>query len=373
MIRNPEIHLVSFTIPYPANYGGVIDVFYKIKKLYELGVIINLHCFKYDRNEAKELKKYCKTVNYYPRPKNLKYFFSKIPFIVITRSNKMVLESLQKDTYPILFEGLHTTFFLKNLIHQKRNIVVRTHNIEHDYYKNLGHQEKNIFRKIFFYSEAFKLKNYEKILTANINIAGITERDCNHFKSLNSRTFLIEAFHEHSKINITDGKGNYVLFHGNLSVNENIRAAEFIINKICSKINFNFKFAGKNPTYKLHKLADKYHNVEIIANPTESQMNNLIQNAHINLLVSFQNTGIKLKLINALYMGRHCVVNNKMVESTKLESACHICDNHEEIILKLTELIKIPFSYDEINKREQILLKNVNNEHNAQKLINLLV
>ena len=30
-----EIHIITFDIPYPANYGGVIDVFYKIKALKE--------------------------------------------------------------------------------------------------------------------------------------------------------------------------------------------------------------------------------------------------------------------------------------------------------------------------------------------------
>lgn len=372
MAKNPEIHIVSFTIPFPANYGGVIDVFYKIKKLYELGVIINLHCFKYDRNETEELKKYCKTVTYYHRPKKLKHFFSKLPFIVITRSNKNLLINLKQDNYPILFEGIHTTYFLKKLTGKNRKIVVRTHNIEHDYYKSLARQEKNIFHKIFFYSEAYKLKRYEKILRTCIKIAGITENDCTYFKSLNENTFLIQAFHQHNKVNISAGNGNYILFHGNLSVNENIRAAEFILNKICPKIDFNFKFAGKNPDKSIYKLADKYQNTEIIANPSETEMNNLIGNAHINLLITFQDTGIKLKLINALYIGRHCIVNNAMVESSNLKVTCHICNNHEEISKKLSELIITPFTKDEINTREQILLKNVNTEHNAQKLINLL-
>ena len=33
-----HIHIVSFDIPYPANYGGVIDVFFKAKFLAEKGV-----------------------------------------------------------------------------------------------------------------------------------------------------------------------------------------------------------------------------------------------------------------------------------------------------------------------------------------------
>ena len=48
-----EIHIVTFDIPYPVNYGGVIDVFYKIKALKEAGIKIHLHCFYHKRKKMK--------------------------------------------------------------------------------------------------------------------------------------------------------------------------------------------------------------------------------------------------------------------------------------------------------------------------------
>jgi len=32
-----SLHIISFNIPYPPDYGGVMDVFYKIKALHDLG------------------------------------------------------------------------------------------------------------------------------------------------------------------------------------------------------------------------------------------------------------------------------------------------------------------------------------------------
>lgn len=373
MKNNAEVHIVSFTIPYPADYGGVIDVFYKIKALYELGIKINLHCFQYDRAESEELKKYCKSVQYYQRPKRLKYFFSKIPFIVLTRSDNKLLDKLKQDDHPVLFEGLHTTFYLKSLISKSRTIAVRMHNIEHDYYTNLAKKEKNFFRKIFFKSEALKLKKYEKILKSDIKVAGITEKDCAHFKDYNKNVFLVEAFHTNNLIEILKGKGEYILFHGNLSVHENIEAAKFIIKRVCPYIEFKFIIAGKNPAPELFKLSKIFSNVEIISNPSDFEMKELIQKAQINLLISFQDTGVKLKLINALFKGRHCIVNPMLTGGSCLESLCHVVDTENEIISKLNELIKADFTVEEINKREESLLKNVNNKLGAQKLINLLV
>ena len=133
-----------------------------------------------------------------------------------------------------------------------------------------------------------------------------------------------------------------------------------------------FKIAGKDPDKKLYKIIDNYKNIEIIANPSDEKLQDLINNAHINLLITLQDTGIKLKLINALYTGRHCIVNNEMVIGTGLESLCHIHNTPEEIIQKIKELINTAFTEQEVNKREQVLLKNVNNKHSVQKLINLL-
>jgi len=56
-MSDQHLHIVSFDIPYPANYGGVIDVFYKAQALTAKGVKVHLHCFEYNREHSKELKK----------------------------------------------------------------------------------------------------------------------------------------------------------------------------------------------------------------------------------------------------------------------------------------------------------------------------
>ncbi|MBI9053117.1 MAG: glycosyltransferase [Bacteroidales bacterium] len=368
-----EIHIVSFNIPYPPNYGGVIDVFYKLKALSELGVKIHLHCFKYDRPKSKELENYCKSVTYYDRPKSLSYFFSRKPFIVQTRSNKYLYKNLINDSFPIFFEGLHTTYFLKRFVEaKKRQIIVRTHNIEHDYYNALAKSEKNVFKKLFFFSEARKLKRYEHILESNICIAAITEKDYLYFNGINQNSIHLPAFHPFNKVDIKSGSGNYILYHGDLSVNENIEAINFIMQEIASKVSFDFKIAGRNPGKKIIELIKKYNNVELISNPDQDVMTELIQNAQINLLLTSQSTGIKLKLINALHIGRYCIVNDKMIEGTQLESLCSIKNLAKDIVEEIKTLFNKSFSEEEVQNRKQTLLKIVNNTENAQKLINLL-
>ncbi|HAH56859.1 MAG TPA: mannosyltransferase, partial [Bacteroidales bacterium] len=90
-----HLHIVAFDIPYPPNYGGVIDVFYKLKALCQQGIKIHLHCFEYPgRERAPELEDYCMEVLYYPRLTGLKSALSPIPYIVKSRRSPALISRL---------------------------------------------------------------------------------------------------------------------------------------------------------------------------------------------------------------------------------------------------------------------------------------
>ena len=103
-----HLHIISFDIPFPANYGGVIDVFFKAKSLTEHGIKVHLHCFEYNRKRIPELDKMFHQVNYYKRDVSRKNLFKSVPYIVSSRVSEELIENLSKDNYPILMEGLHT-------------------------------------------------------------------------------------------------------------------------------------------------------------------------------------------------------------------------------------------------------------------------
>ena len=132
---------------------------------------------------------------------------------------------------------------------------------------------------------------------------------------------------------------------------------------------FKFVIAGKNPTAALKKEIKGIVNIELIENPPFEKMEELMREAHINLLLTFQNTGIKLKLLNSLYRGRYIVVNGKMVNSTGLETLCIIEDNPAATKRILSELMKQDFPQAEIEKRERILGAGFSNRANALKIM----
>ena len=144
------------------------------------------------------------------------------------------------------------------------------------------------------------------------------------------------------------GTGKYILYHGNLAVVENNQAAIFLVSKIFNDSELRLIIAGSEPSNMLVDLVKKNRNIELRINPGEVDMMRLIRHAHINVLPTFQNTGTKLKLLNALFNGRFVVANTPMVENTGLENLCIVRDKAEDIKQSLHDLMLQSFDEKDI-------------------------
>lgn len=366
------LQLVAFNIPYPPDYGGVIDVFYKLKALSECGISVFLHCFEYNRPQASELEKYCAKVYYYQRKKGLAFQFSSEPYIAITRANSQLITNLTSNPAPILFEGIHTCHYLNHPLLEKHIKLVRTHNIEHEYYLNLYKSEKNFFKRMFFRLEAQKLRSFESILKDASQLLCISPNDCTYFSKMYGHSQYVQAFHPYAEVKSKSGRGKYILFHGNLSVAENIQAVEFLLENVLGEITFPVIIAGKNPNQNLVQKVKRFPNVQLIPNPSSAQMEALIEDSHICLLPTFQNTGIKLKLLASLFSGRFCIANPMMTDHTGLEHLCHTANTPKEMIDAVNQLFGKEFTGREIEMRKEILAKDYSNHLNALKIVELL-
>lgn len=367
-----HLHIISFDVPYPANYGGVIDVFYKIKALHLQGVKVHLHCFEYGRAEALSLESICEKVYYYKRNMSKSLLFSPLPFVVVTRSSEKLMENLLRDTYPVLFEGLHSCFHLNDSRLMGRIKIVRTHNIEHEYYKNLQKVEKSVFKKVYFGMEGKKLEIFEKVLKKADFVAAISPADAKELSTRYKNVHHITAFHPNEAVKIKEGAGKFCLYHGNLEVGENNEAALYLVNQVFSKIKIPLIIAGRKPSKALMDAVSNYSHISIKANINTQDIDELIKTAQINVLPTFQATGIKLKLLVALFTGRHCVVNSPMVANTGLEKLCSIQDSAEAMTKEITHLFELPFDMQETQKRETVLIENFSNEINVKKLVALI-
>lgn len=367
-----HLHVISFDVPYPANYGGVIDVYYKIKALHGLGVKIYLHCFEYGRSEAKELEEICEEVHYYHRKTTRSYLFRRKPFIAVTRTSEGLVQRLLKDNHPILFEGLHSCYHLSDERLEKRFKIVRTHNIEHDYYSNLAKVEKDFFKKYYFMNEVSKLQRFERTLCNAQLVAAISSPDASYLNARYPNVNHISAFHPNGKVEIGSGRGSFCLYHGNLEVGENNEAALYLVKHIFSGTDIPLIIAGNRPSTELKEEVAKFDHIELKAGLATEEIHELVRNAQINVLPTFQATGIKLKLLAALYMGRFCVVNSPMVKETGLEPLCRVEDSDKRFINAVESLFRKDFDEMETANRKEILHSRFCNTVNAEKLVSLV-
>lgn len=367
-----NLHVVSFDNPFPPNYGGVIDVYYKLKALHEAGIKVTLHVFEYGRQPAMELDEICVKVIYYKRRTFVNPFIGSLPYIVSTRNDAVLLQNLTADKDPILFEGLHSCYFLNHPELAKRNKLVRMHNIEHDYYRKLEEVESNFFKKYFFAKEADRLEKFEPILNHASVILAISPNDQAYLSSKYKHVKLLPAFHANTQVSTMPGQGDYALYHGNLSVGENDEAARYLVNEIFNDIEEPLIIAGNNPSALLKKAVEQYKNVTLLQNISTDKINQLTHDAQINILPTFQSTGIKLKLINVLFQGRWVIANTTMVENTGLEHLCKVSDDPKQLKQFVKQLMHGTFSADELETRKELLHRSFNNSSNIEQLARLL-
>jgi len=369
------LHIISFDVPYPANYGGVIDVFHTIRCLHQEGVKIILHCFRYrDKQNSQELEKLCEKVYYYPRNMSFLKQLSFLPFNIASRVSNELKKNLLKDNYPILFEVLHTCFLLNDPALKNRKKIFRHSNIEHDYFRELATGEKNWIKKIYLKIEAFKLERFEKKIIAADYILSVSKKDLDYFKKNypDTPSLYLPSFHEFDSVRSKLGKGDYILYHGNLAISENYNSAIWLIKHVFSKLSFPIIIAGLNAPRHLVELIESFSHISLKQNCSADEMQLLIENAHIHCLYTSQCTGLKLKLLNVLFSGRFVIANDAMLTGTALSQSCIMANIPDEYIHQIKAIFSKEFTLSdfEVRKRSIMSMENATKTAELIKLLN---
>lgn len=350
----------------------MIDVYYKVKALAELGVRVHLHCFQYGRPKAQALERLCHKVYYYPRKLGKLQLFSSLPYVVVSRRSDALLDRLLQDEHPILFEGLHCCYYLGDPRLHGRTRLVRAHNVEHDYYAALAKAASSSFRRSYFINEARKLQRFEPVLSEADRILAISPKDEAYFGSHFHNVVHIPAFHAVDTVRVPEGLGRFAFYHGALGVAENDQAALFLVRKVFNGLDAQLVIAGSDASAELKREVAKSPNVELRENIGTEEIHRLVREAQVNVLPTFQATGIKLKLLLCLFTGRHVVCNTPMVEGTGLESLCHVHDDPRAMRVSILDCMSKPANGAALEQRMKVLGERFSNQRNAERIVELL-
>jgi hypothetical protein len=269
-----------------------------------------------------------------------------------------------------MLEGIHCTYLLYQNLFPHRKIIYRLHNIEHIYYKHLFKWERSLLKKLYYFFESAVLKSYEKKVAPRASVVlAVSQNDAEQFSEYcpEANTQYFPLFLPFKEIKSLTGAGNYLLYHGNLSIAEN-RQTVFWLLKALAPLDMQLVIAGRNPPVKFQQYIPRFKNCELKINPTDIELEDLIQQAQINIIISFNNTGIKLKLLHALFAGRHCIANDASFSNKEFKNCCHIANNENEIKERISKLKHLAFTQEDKELRKSLLLQHFDNRINAERL-----
>jgi hypothetical protein len=371
-----HIHIVSFDVPWPVRCGGSADIFSTITSLHHAGVRVHLHCFKNGGYEQEELGKYCSTVEYYPRLSGHKCVSMDVPYTVASRSTPELTDRLLQDDHPIILQGICCTYLLTDERFNGRRIAVRLLHTEYQKYEELSENTSHVslFKKLYYRRESKVMRQYEKQISDKALFLACCRQDADQYREeFDAKNIVyLPPLLPFTEVTAEEGMGCFCLYHGNLTVPGNEKAALWLLERVFKDLNVPFIVAGKNPSKKIEKAALNTKHACVVANPSEQELQDMIHKAHIHVLPALCNKSAHVKLLNALFNGRHVVVNDDMVGDSALAPCCHVASNAEAFQSIIAQLRHKPFEEHEIKLRKHVLDQHYNTEQNCRRLMSFM-
>ena len=369
-MQQTDLHIVTFSVPYPPHYGGVIDVWNRVKALSQAGMQISLHCFVYDAyHPMPEIQRWVKTVKYYSRVTRPVSFILGQPYIVTSRMNSELLKSFLEDNHPVLFEGLQSTGFVPAM--KERKIFLRAHNVEHQYYAHLAQQVKGL-KSLIYERESTCLKGYESDTVKKFDkVFAISPADASWFLQQGADTTYLPPFHGLKEVNIALGRGHYVLYQGDLSLETNQQAVQELVKMLPPSLNIPLHVAGRSGSSLFETKLASFPNLVREPDVSEERMIELIRHAHVTIIHSMHDSGMKLKIFPPLYHGRFIMANEAVKTNTSLDTLMDFYDKRDfrDVIHRLW---KQEFMQDDLTRRKEVLLNQPDDRQKAEEIIRYL-
>ncbi len=383
--------------PYPLKDGESIAVTYLSKALHELGCEITLLCMNttkhytdvqtlpqhfnhYKEIHASDLDNSIKPLDAF---KNL---FSKDSYHV----SRFVSEDYEKKLTTLLQENEFDiiqleTLYLAPYVDTIRNysdaiITMRAHNVEHEIWERIKNNTRLLPKKWYISYLTKKLKRFE---IENLNtydyLIAVTDKDLSTFKKLGYKNGAIAS---PIGIDISAYKGEEVshecqsmCFIGSLDWMPNLEGVDWFLQNVWEKAKqenkqLEFHIAGRNTPNSIRSLKD---NMLKVHGEVPSAIN-FIKSHPIMLVPLFSGSGMRVKILEGLALGRIVITTSLGLEGidAKHKQEVLIADTPQEFLDAISFCQSYPRKVKEMSARAMVFVeKYYNNHHNAHNLKSL--
>lgn len=365
-----DLQVVTFAVPHPPDYGGAIDVWNRLVALQAEGLRLSVHAFVYGRfMPSRELEALAVHTEYYPRSLWPALFERGLPYTVTSRKDKRLLENLRANPAPVFFEGIQTTGWCGEL--PDHRLLLRAHNIEHQYYARLSDEARRM-KGLVFAREARCLESYERTWWPRMHrVFAISPSDTAWLAQEGIPAHYLPPFHGQRELSVDAGRGGYVLYQGDLSIEINQRALLDLLQQLPDGRPWPTVVAGRSGDPRFERKIRSMPNLTRYTDVSQEQLIRLIKGAQVVIVHSLHPSGMKLKLFPALYHARFIAVSMQDLTNTALDEAFY---PYSAVSLPavLADLWQRPFTEADRERRLRILDTQPDDRAKAREIIRYL-
>ncbi len=377
-----NILILHNKVPFPPKDGGAIAVLNFSMELASHGHKVKLLCMNtrkhyYPVEQIPEKIKNLLNItavnvdaSVKPLPLILNFIFSTKPYHQVRFFSKefknAVVKEITNNNYDVvIFDGLYVMHYI-NFIKEKTELftVYRAHNVESEIWQRMAVNKGNIISKFYLYSLTKRLEKFEKkYINKTDLVLTLTERDELSLKTLGCKnlTYVSKAgislkdyYYDKSYIQYPS-----IFFIGALDWLPNQEGLLWFLRTVWPKINIYyphllFEIAGRNAPEWLQKKIVEYKNVKFYGEIDDAK--EYIEKRAIMVVPLFSGSGIRIKILEGMAMGKTIVTTSIGAEGIPVEHNNHImiADTEKEFLKCLLVLLENKTIFEKIgyNARE---------------------
>ncbi len=295
-------------------------------------------------------------------PYNLERFY--------TAEGIKFIEKLLTQHQPnlIVLDGVQLLPYLQHLKSCGAKIIYRSHNCEFRLWEGRALNCKDPVKRIYLNLLARQMKKYEKNSLGEMNgLLWISDRDRNEMNLENlfgkQMIYPFTVQLPEIKKNLETAEKLPVFFHiGSMDWEPNIEGINWFLQKVWSRVNMKhpqleFKIAGKNMPDKLMQL--KLQGFENVGEVKDAQA--FMAAGDIMVVPLFSGSGIRVKIIEAMAMGKAVITTQKGVEGIDGTPGVHwfAAEGQDSFLEKINYIIEHPEEVKKVAAAGRVLVEKL--------------
>lgn len=351
-----SILVVAMDFPYPPGHGSAVDIWTRMLVLEEMGYRVDLLATVNEMPNEElmaTVREHVGNLWIVLRRRTLRSFLSFLPFQVRSRIDLKNFQ-LNQQYDAIVLESEYVAAFLKVPAARQAKLILRIHNEQVGYFRDLAEGATGWLAKLYYYSECLKFRFSPPKVTGNCDLLWFisdSERQ-EHVRNNpqdTSKSYFVPTQVNPKTLRPYVGLSRTALFVGTLTISHNSDAIAWFIEKVHPLLSqvegYAFQVAGRTagqPISKLKQLVQQHHNVFLEEDPIV--LDGLYENAAVFVNPVICGAGIKVKLVQALQAGMPVVSTSMGMEGTGFEHSIHllVADTPQEFAVCVHKLLDDP-------------------------------